>query len=226
MSNMNLEKEIPAPNKKSDFKFLKAQMDRAIAAEDYEQAAALQKFMNPESVTSTEKIDQDAELRAIKGVEEIRQKSYWQDKDVVDNSSFSKVLNNIFLDTKVSRENIKNNFVHRSESDGIEKVDRLIELYNDRNELRGVLETIKENFNRIWQPYREDAGLIAPEYNEYKSFYVTSNVSPEQMINIGKVPTYLKEPLEYWQNAYDNARLLLDIIEEVIDGMERKPLRE
>ena len=227
---MNVEKEISMPYKKSDLEFLKEQMDKAIAKEDYEQAAVIRNYLNPElSSEIGEKIDSDlkadAEFRAIKGVEEIRQKSYWQDKDIVDNSIFSKVLNNTFLNTKNSRETIKDNFISRGDKDGILKVDCLIELYNDRDELTKVMETIKDRFNHIWQPYREEAGLVQPEYNEYKTLYTDSVLNGDNLRNINNVPIPLRGPLEYWQNAYDNARLLLDIIEEVIDDLEKKPLK-
>jgi hypothetical protein len=229
---MNLGQETQPLYNQEDLELLKKQLKKAIDEEDYEQAAVLNKLINASlNIVESGEDDKennnsssraDAESRAIRGVEEKRAKSYWQGKELVDDSQFSQVLNNPYENNRSARNILKDQLLRIGKEDDLDKVDRLVALYNLRDNAKLIGSVVKENFDSIWQPYREEAGLFGKEYEEYKTFYKKQNLNEEQIKNLNNPPTALRKPLDYWQNAYDNSRLLIDLIEETIKEIDNK----
>lgn len=217
--------------------FINEQLAEAIAIEDYKQAAVLRDFIEYRQKYSIkseiEMLDlltledghrgkmslDDPKYRAWEGIEEKRNEARWSGKEDVNDSNLAQYLNSSFESAKSFNNRLQVGASKLNDKKGPEKVDSLLRLYRDKEEIKHFVDLAKEKLDQIWQPYREEANLLDQEYTEYNSSYTKYELSPEQLKELDNIPDSVREPVEYWQKIYDNSRIILDGFDKAIDEL-------
>lgn len=235
LSPRSIETEPEAP----DMKLVRMQMEEAIKEEDYEQAAVLRDLINSGrgqgklfKIEKRNLIDptisgiytfqeENPKHRAWKGIENLRQKSYWEGKERIEDYEFSRYLTSGPLTDGVLQDEDWRKIEKMRNVKGVEKVDFILNLRSKRDEIKQIIEFAKRKFNNLWNPYCEKVGLIGQEYEEFQSTYNQecqwSSKRAEKVLN--KVPRDLSEPLHYWQRVYDNSRVIQDELNKALERL-------
>jgi len=235
LSPRSIETEPEAP----DMKLARMQMEEAIKEEDYEQAAVLRDLINSGKdqgkLFKIEKRglinptisgiytfqEENPKHRAWKGIEGLRQKSYWEGRERIEDYEFSQYLTSGPLTEGVLRDEDWRKIEKMRDAKGVEKVDFILNLRSKRDEIKQIIEFAKRKFNNLWNPYCEKVGLIGQEYEEFQSTYNQecqwSSKRAEKVLN--KVPRDLSEPLHYWQRVYDNSRVIQDELNKALEKL-------
>ena len=209
---MSIEKKLNYPDliqekKDQDLEILQGLLQKAIAAEEYEKAGVLKSFIDsnqdidsliselPEALASNDSF----KCSVIDQIKEEKQKLFWEGKDDVDNSSLSALLNSSSKNAKELENRFNLLLIHLREEQGLLEIDYFIALSDYENQMEEMVKLSREKIANIWEPYQLKHGLKA-----------------EQFRSINDIPDYMKEPLIYWVNIYDNSKKLVAEFNEKI----------
>jgi len=213
-----------------DAKFIQAQMDEAIKQEDYEQAACLRDMLNDKEKNSpfkffekrleSEKNKEDSpETRALKGIEQKRQESYWEGKNIVEESDFSFDLTDKHRTEGVLGKKDWKQIKILKNTKSVEKLDFIFNLRNGIDEVSKILDLSVERFNDIWRAYCEKNGFSGPGYEEISSEDEIVGLTRERLEILEKSPKDIIKPIVYWHIVYDNSRIILKEFKKALDEL-------
>jgi len=243
---MGFEKRFISPEKKPDqsspnqssnenLAILNQQMAEAIKAEDCEQAAVLRDFIgknNDPSLAFSKKdfikpnlrgiyntSQHDPKYRAWEGLNAIRQKTYWEGEERVEENDFfyNLTADNCsggaldFDDWKKIRalKDVK----------GTEKVDFIINLRQQREEIKDIINLAEGKIDRLERPYRREADLAGRKQEESYSAYDNDSRSMKRIENLDKVPEDVRQPLNYWRRVYKNSLVILKELDYALEEL-------
>jgi hypothetical protein len=231
--SLELKKENP------DFQFIQDQLAEAIKGEDYEQAAILRDFIatHGDKAASYElrKKDfvqpnkggvyifneNDPKCRVWKGIDEKQQQYFYEGKDKVENSQFADSLTFIPYIYNILEDEDWQRIKSMKDVSGGGKIDFVLNLRSQRDEMKHFVNLASEKFNRLWKPYCEKNGLSGPEFSEVHSLYnKEAELTDDKTKALNKVPENLRESLRYWQRVYDNSRCMLDEFNKALKELE------
>jgi len=240
LEKMELSPRLAERKKDSpDFQFIQEQLAEAIRAEDYEQAAALRDFMaahvDKSDTYELNKRDfmqpnaggvyvfheDNPKHRAWEEIEKKQQDYFYDGQEKVKNSQFFESLTfrpyiYNFLDDE-DWQKIRSMKAVK----GAEKLDFILNLRSQRDEMKHFVNLSGEKFNRLWRPYCEKRGLSGPEFAELSSLYNQySGFTDEKTKYLNKIPGNLRDSLNYWQTIYDNSRCMLDEFNKALEELE------
>jgi hypothetical protein len=230
-------KELKKPDQ--NLVILNEQLARAIKQEDFEQAAVLRDLINKRKQDPALEFykkdfieptrggvyifrEDDPRHRAWKGMSERRQKSYWDGIEIVNNHELYEYLVSFQRADGLFKSEIFNKARKMREIEGPRKVDFMLDLKSQRNEMKDIVNMAEEKFNSVWLPYCEKNDLPESEYKEMYSLYGNEYQFTDKRTKVlNKIPGDIIEPLKYWQRVYDNSRFLLDDFDAAIEELER-----
>lgn len=224
----------------NDLLILNLQLAEAVKKEDYEQAAALRDYIS--SRQETEKFRElnkkdfieptdggvyiynkdNPKHRAWKGISKAKQENYYEGSEIINNHELHEYLISCQRADGLFKSEIFNEAREMRKIEGSEKIDFLLDLKSQRNNMKDIVRMAEKKFNSIWSLYCEKNGLPESEYKEMHSLYNSKyQFTDKRNMVLNKIPRDIIEPLKYWQRVYDNSRFLLDDFTGAIEELER-----
>lgn len=145
-------------------------------------------------------------------------KERWEGKEVINNSPIVDYL----LSENIAGRKFDENFpLHKLITKDVGKrLDLVIEMQRLLNDTKPIIELCHKKMKELWEPYCIKKGFFGKEYEEFRTFYPTYFFTAEKLKRIDEVPIALRQALNYFQTAYDNARFLRDKASEVINSQK------
>jgi chromatin remodeling complex protein RSC6 len=238
------EKKIEKPEM-AGLKFVSEQMDEAIKAEDYKQAAflrdtktKLEKNNEPlpyireedildEQLIALKKINFEdlkdkSEFKAWEGIKKKQQADMYAGKDIIKSSSFASYLGNKGESAHQFIEELwKDIKYYKRLQDPDEKADYLSSLYGLHSEAKELINIAELKIDNISQTYDQREPIVKFDDEKLLSqFPGLSREVAERSWKMDQMPDFISKPLEYWRRIYDDTSQIADELEVAIKEMK------
>jgi len=238
---MDFEKIVRTPEKQiselrsRDAAIINKLMAQAAKEEDYERAAILRDLNNSDIKYEVNRrdvfnaypgrtkieIEDDPRIKIWEDIEKEREKGFWVEKETVEDSDLQYYLERGRNEMTLFGRDLLKNVDKLGNQKGAARVDFLIHLYKQESEARTMANISQEKINSIWLPYCQKAGLNEFEGENYLKDYMEFGFTEDQQ-KIMRLPRSVDKPLAFWLRVNENAKIILDEVEDVINDLEDK----
>lgn len=238
---MDYEKIVKTPERQvselrsRDIKIINKLMAKAVKEEDYAVAAILRDLKDSDIKYELSRRDvfnlrpgltklvpeDDPRIKVWESIDKEREKDYWEGKETIENSYLSYYLERSRSEMTLFGRDLMGSVDKLGQQKGGPRIDFLIHLYKQESEAKTMADISQEKIDSIWLPYCEKAGLNAHDRESYFKDHIEFGLTDDQQ-RIMKLPYSVNKPLAFWQRVNENAKVIIDEVQDVIRDLEEK----